>query len=278
MTTSDDLPDLEGLPGWLREDAEALRDGTDSEKLEVLEELEGELEPEIVEEVIRVIERGGSSEVLSRAAIALGPTLELCAWEMDENGEFEAGDFGAPIDMATYERIQKLLYDLYADAGTPVLLRRRALEASIRSRTEWHEGAVRAAWASGDPDWRLTAVFCMGYFGLDFSAEISEAFHSDNEELTAEAIWTIGQLDLRTMLPDVVGVALDEAASRDLRRAAIGALGELGGDEARTALFQLTEESTDKEIVDAAEDALESPAIMMGELAVLDVGDDSDLW
>lgn len=281
MSRKEDQPELEGSPDWLRNQMEILRGGEDREKLALLESLEGELEPEIVEEVVRLIERGGSPEVLSRAAIALGPTLELCDWEMDENDQFEAGDFGAPVDMAMYDRIQSLLHRLYADASTPVLLRRRALEASIRSRRDWHEGAVRAAWASGDPDWRVTAVFCMAHFDLDFTAEITEAFDSDNDELQLEAIWAIGQLSLSEWLPDLVGIAVNERADIDLRCAAIDALGELGGNKAQAVLFQLTEESDDARIVDAAEEALANPYMMMDQLAMLDPDldpEDSDLW
>jgi hypothetical protein len=47
------------------------------------------------------------------------------------------------------------------DASVPTDVRRRILEASVRAPQDWHRDAIRAAYASDDDVWRLTAVFCM---------------------------------------------------------------------------------------------------------------------
>lgn len=70
---------------------------------------------------------------------------------------------GVPISERTFRRIEKSLRELYMDAQIPWEVRRRILEASVRAPQDWHESAVRSAYASGDDASKLTAVFCMRF-------------------------------------------------------------------------------------------------------------------
>ena len=77
-------------------------------------------------------------------------------------GEFDDPD-AVPISEKTFRKIKQSLRKVYLDPGVPKLVRRRILEAAVRAPEEWHAAAIRTAYASDDPEWKLTAVFCMRY-------------------------------------------------------------------------------------------------------------------
>ena len=149
--------------------------GTDKKLLEVLEDdkateanwlLAAELagEPSVtndalVEALLTTVGRPeGSEKFRAKAAISLGPVLE----EADIEG-FE-GD-GDPLDCRA--DVQQGLGVAAARstwmAGLATEVRRRILEASVRAPQDWHAEAIRAAYASREADWKLTAVFCMRF-------------------------------------------------------------------------------------------------------------------
>jgi len=94
-------------------------------------------------------------ELRTKAAISLGPVLE-----QSYINEFDNPD-DTPITERTFRNIQNLFQELYLDTGIPKEVRRRILEASVRAPEDWHKNAISSAYASGDQDWVLTAVFSM---------------------------------------------------------------------------------------------------------------------
>ena len=56
---------------------------------------------------------------------------------------------------------------------------------------DWHAGAIRAAYDTGDDDWRLSAVFGMS-FVTGFDDEILDALQSDHPEVQLEAVRAAG--------------------------------------------------------------------------------------
>ena len=77
----------------------------------------------------------------------------------------------------SFHRIQASMHKLYGDPATPKEVRRRIVEGSVRAPQEWHAEAVRKAYADGDPEWKQTAVFSMGYVP-GFNAQILESLNS----------------------------------------------------------------------------------------------------
>src|SRR5438309_7988020 len=113
---------------------------------------------ELAHALLSILRRGDQPAPLrAQAAISLGPSLEQAEWD-----EFELPD-EVPISEETFGEINDSLHELYMDTGIPKLVRRRILEASVRAPQDWHPDAIRAAYASDDPDWKLTAVFGMRY-------------------------------------------------------------------------------------------------------------------
>ena len=204
---------------------------------------------ELVEALLAVLRSGDEAEVLrGRAAISLGPILEYA----DTEGFDDAGD--VPISERTFRRIQESLRELYTDAQIPREVRRRILEASVRAPQDWHENAVRSAYASGDDTWKLTAVFCMR-FVRGFDGQIVEELDNRDPTIELEAVLAAGNWGLEAAWPQVAALIHSGQTPKPLLLAAIEAVPSIRPQEASEVLSNLTE-SDDEDIVEAVHEAL----------------------
>jgi hypothetical protein len=128
-------------------------------------------------------------ELRARAAISFGPALEHAY-----TNEFDDPD-DIRITERTFRNIQNLLQALYLDHSVPKEVRRKILEASVRAPEDWHKNAISSAYASGDQDWMLTAVFSMRWI-RGFDNQILDAMKSTNREILCEAVRAAGQWEL----------------------------------------------------------------------------------
>jgi hypothetical protein len=207
-----------------------------------------------------------SEELRATAAIGLGAVLEDC----DTTGfDDPLGYDEPPIAELTFHRIRNTLRKLYEDAGGSKLLRRRILEASVRSPQEWHRNAIRKAYSSGDRDWVLTAVFAMRWVS-GFDDQILEALGTRDPDIHVEAVMAAGNWSVDAAWDHVAVLVEDPMTPKHLRLAAIEALGAIRPKEAMEVLIDLTD-SPDEEIADVAEEAL-----VMAEGASLEGEDDDD--
>ncbi len=204
------------------------------------------------------------------AAISFGAVLE----HADTFG-FEDDVVDVPIAEDTFHHIQLALHKLYLDAGVPVIVRRRALEASVRSPQDWHREAIREAYSSGDRDWMLTAVFSMRWVS-GFDVLILEALQSADPDIHYEAVNAAGNWQLAAARDHVVALAEDPATSKSLRIAAIGAVADIVPREAAELLSELTE-ADDPEIAEAADEAI-SMALTEDGFDEADDEDEDDEW
>ncbi len=189
-----------------------------------------------------------SQELRGQAAVALGPVLELG----DTNGFDDPDD--VPIGEATFQRIRDALRTLCEDARVPGEVRRRALEASVRAPAAWHDGEVRAALASGDPGWRLTAVFCMGWI-RGFDEEIVAALESGGPDVAYEAVCAAANWGVAAAWPHVAVLVRSPETEKPLLLAAIDAVASIRRDEAAEVLAPLAD-AEDEDVVDAVHEAL----------------------
>lgn len=192
------------------------------------------------------------ARVRERAAIALGPVLEEC----DING-FDDEMLEASIEEETFVEIQEALQALYEDRSAPKGVRRRALEAAVRAEDVWYEDAIREAYRSSDPEWKMTAVFCMRYVA-GFDAQILEALRSKNADIECEAVRTAASRGLEKAWPHVrKRLAEDGGGDRDVLLTAIAAAGELCPGEEQEILKRFLG-FKDEEVAEAAEEALDT--------------------
>ncbi len=200
-------------------------------------------------------------ELRGTAAIALGPILE----DLDI-GFYDDGPEEAPISPETGQLVRDTLRQIHQDEGAPKVVRRRALEASVRASQEWHAEAVREAYGSDDLDWQVTAVFCMGHLP-GFDEEILETLESDEPRLRFEAVQAAGRRNLADAWPHVRAIIRDPEPDVDLLFAAIEAVPGVRPEEAEAALGPFLD-SDDEELAEAAHAAIEFAGVLRGDEAL----------
>jgi hypothetical protein len=220
---------------------------------------------DLAETLLELIGDAGEGEALrAHAAISLGPVLE----ETDTQ-EFDDPYDEPVISEETFDEIRDGLHDLYEKPEIPKLVRRRILEAAVRSPQEWQSGAIREAYASGDAEWVLTAVFAM-YYVSGFDDSILESLRNPDPQIHREAVKAAGNWEIAAAGPHVVALVEDPATPRDLLLVAIEAVGSLYPAEARRILYDLSK-SEDEEIAGVVEETL-----MMAQGAAEDAADGDD--
>jgi len=209
------------------------------------------IDDEVAEALLACLDdRGEPEDLRAQAVIAFGAALE----GGDTYGfDDEVADGLVPVSEPMFSRITATLARSYADASLPKLVRRRILEASVRAPQPWHDGAVRAAWASGDPEWRLSAVFAMGYL-RGFDEGIVAALASPDPDLRYEAVVAAGRAQVDAAWEPITDL-LDAETPKDLLLAAVEAAASIRPGEAPEYLLDL-EDSPDPEIAEAAMDAV----------------------
>ena len=259
------LKKLEDTPPWDWPEGtgaallEVLRDSAATEKeLLVAVEMAGNsvvVDDDLVGALLAVLRNSQVSEgVRGRAAIALGPVLELANSEVvgSGTGHFDDPD-SVPISERTFHEIQQALHRLYLDATVPKVVRRRILEAAVRGSQDWHQDAVRAAYACDDEEWKLTAVFGMRHV-RGFDEQILASLESKNPEIHVEAVWAAGAWPVEAAWQHVVDLVRARDTERTLLLAAITAVGEIHPKDAPVVLEHL-EDSDDPEIREAVLEA-----------------------
>jgi len=219
---------------------------------------------ELVDLLLSILQgKNASEELRCAAAISLGPVLDCADMEGFDDPE------DVPISEKTFRKIQKLLRRLFRDAAVPENVRRRILEASIRAPQDWHQNAIRAAYAGDDEDWRLTAVFAMRWV-RGFDNQILEALESSNQDIHYQAICAAGNWEVDAAWSHVSGLVSSQVTDKPLLLASIDAVAGIRPQEAGVILMDLTD-SDDEEIVEAAHEAM-----AMAEALSSDEFDDDD--
>ena len=230
-----------------------LRDGrADASDRLLAAELAGDftvISDELADALLSIVQQGDESEQLrTEAVLSLGPALEY----MDED-LFDDSD-EVTISEGMFRRIQDSLRRLYMDAGVPKEVRRRILETSVRAPQDWHRDVVRAAYVSDKEDWKLTAVFCMGFVD-GFDDQILEALGSKNPDIHYEAVRAAGNWGLDGAWPHIAAVIAAGESDKPLLLAAIEAATYIRPQEAVAILRDLMD-SDDEDIVEAVYEAM----------------------
>jgi hypothetical protein len=214
----------------------------------------------LVEALLTIVANTAEPEELrAKAAISLGPVLEQSEMEMGDEGEFDDPD-DVPISEKTFRKIQQSLRKIYLDNSVPKLVRRRILEAAVRAPEDWQSQAIRIAYANDDPEWKLTAVFCMRYV-RGFDKQILEALDSADPKIHYEAISAAGNWEVDAAWPHITALLASSATGKDVLLAAIEAVATIRPREAGPLLVNLAD-SEDEDIADAADEAMSMAAGM----------------
>lgn len=190
------------------------------------------------------------AEVRASAAVALGPALEQTELVGFDDLEFDP----PPLPEELFEQIQETFHELSQEPTQSALLRRRALEASVRAPEAWHRESVENAWKTNDCEWQTTAVFCMGYLP-GFEDKILEALKSPHQMVVNEAVYTAAERGMPQVFERLAAMARDDKLADEQRFIAIGGLGAMATDQSVAVLTELST-STNEEIARSAKEAL----------------------
>ncbi len=195
-----------------------------------------------------VSNRDETADLRAKAAVSFGAAFEhVDLYEFDDLDDII---FSEEI----FCEVQSSFKKFYHDAGFPKEVRRRILEAAVRAPLDWHSAAVRAAFASDDKNWQLTAVFCMRFIG-GFDQQILEALESKNSSILYEALLAAGNCETAKAWPLIDRLFGNADIDKNILLAAIDAAANIGHPEAVNSLERLLK-SNDDDIVDAANEAL----------------------
>ncbi|MCP5054487.1 MAG: hypothetical protein GY940_45385 [bacterium] len=191
---------------------------------------------------------GESEDMRCYAAISMGPALEFGdTMEFDDPDDFF-------LTEEAFDNVRENLLDIYRDTGISKTLKRRVLEASVRAPMDWHEKAIEDAYSSDDPEWKLTAVFCMGHV-KGFNDRIIESLDNTNPDILTEAICAAGNWEIKEAWPTIKEIFTTKGVDESLLITAIDASAFVNTVEASEFLNEFCL-SDNEDIADAAEEAL----------------------
>lgn len=155
---------------------------------------------------------------------------------------------------------EKLLAVLNSDE--PSRVRRRALEAvSYSPRPEVHEH-INAAYERESDAWLASALFAMGRsFDHRYGEKVCSKILHPSPKVRAEAVRASGELYLEEAVPDILEL-LDDVSQ--VRRAAIWALSQIGGEGVAEAIQASKREALSEEEEALIERALDNLAFTEG--------------
>jgi HEAT repeat protein len=195
---------------------------------------------DLVDTFISMMENDLSTDVRAAAASALARYADLAVIEELDNDQAD--------------HIQESLMSAAQADDQPALVRRRALEsvAIFGGEGGVHE-LIEDAYDSDDSATRASAIYAMGR-SLDRSwlSTVLSEFESDEAELRYEAARASGELGHVDAVAGLSDLLFDQDA--EVRHAAIGALGMIGGPGAIRVLRNYAQSCPpgDSELVDEA--------------------------
>ena len=141
-------------------------------------------------------------------------------------------------------------------------VRRRAVEAIAYSSEEGVREIIEAAYYDEDERMRTSAVFAMGRsVDPSWSDLVINELESSRPEMRYEAAMACGELEFSAATSLLANLVNDP--DREVLEAAIWALGQIGGNEARRILHDCYRED-DQFLCEAVEEALEHLEFMHG--------------
>ena len=192
-------------------------------------------------ELISLAQQDKEPAVCTAAVKALGRFVLL--------GEY--GDVSE--DLA--QEAQQLSLGIYLDQSKPLELRRRALETLANSSHPSAPELISSAYADGNHDLKISAIFAMGRTCSRHWQEILlQELDGDDNEAVYEATSACGQIQLEDSVPRIGELALSD--DREIQVTAIWALGEIGGRRASEILSHLAEVVEDDETLALLDEAL----------------------
>jgi HEAT repeat protein len=213
----------------------------------------------LIPSLLRALEHDQDEWVRASAAEALGRFVLMGQMEQISN-----------IDL---NRIEKLLFHTHAlDKSNPVRL--ATLESIGFSSHEDVSTVIDQAYEDGDTDLKQSALKAMGRSANDvWQSQVLESMYHKSPEIRGEAATAAGELELKESVGSLIDL-LDDAHP-GVVKAAVWALGHVGGKQAEESLIAFSELNEDPQMQEHIEEALEYIAFVNGlmDLSIFDLDD-----
>lgn len=184
-----------------------------------------------------------NDDVRAAAANVLGPYVAL--------GEFER------IHTSLHQRVENALMKAHREDPSE-LVRRRALESLGYSSREEVPELVRKAYASQESGWLESALFAMGKSADErWKDQVLAHLKDDKLPVRLQAVHAAGELALAEARAFLLRVLEREFGIAELRREAVWALSQIGGEGVELALERLLERLDDEDDIELVEEALD---------------------
>ncbi|MEA4811303.1 MAG: HEAT repeat domain-containing protein [Anaerolineaceae bacterium] len=188
-------------------------------------------------------DRERSEFIRASAANALGPYVFL--------GEMEE------LRPEILQEMEEDLLNAYTQDPSG-LVQRRALESLGYSSREEVPALLRKAIDHPTPQWVESALFAMAKSADEqWEADVMEHLDDPNQDVRLQAILAAGSLNLSKARKPLLKL-LSPKEDNDLRKEAIWALSQIGGEGVMEAFLRLQERSQDDEELNLLEEALDT--------------------
>jgi HEAT repeat protein len=200
-------------------------------------------DPRLVPAYIKMLETDEDPATRAEAVTALGHFIRL--------GELEE------IPQKAHRQVEDaLLRAVNSQADADVC--RRALEAVGFSSRPEVSTLIEAAFRRADHEWRASALVAMGRSIDDrWQEQVISMLLSENPQERLAAVQASGELGLVLARPLIIRL-LEEEEDDDITTAAIWALSQIGGEDARTYIESLLDITEDEDQIEFLEEALEN--------------------
>jgi HEAT repeat protein len=203
--------------------------------------------------LVHLLRADEASNVRAAAAMALARFVLL--------GELEK------IDRAPAMLAEQALLETLRGTEEELEVRRRAVEAIAYSGEAGVREIIETAFYDEDERMQASALFAMGRSADPYwSKLLVEELDNPNPELRFEAARACGELETRLAVSRLIEMSMGDR-DREVQQAAVGALGRIGGREAREAL-EAFYESEDDVLSQAAAEALDEMDLLGDSLAI----------
>lgn len=199
-------------------------------------------DPTVALKLIHILQNDPNPEVCAQAAGGFGKFIYL--------GELEE------IDQTISKRMTQQLIDIVS-SNDPEIVRRRALESLGFSSNPKVSELIEAAHNKQRENWTISALIAMGRSAnAQWIPQIIENLSHEEAQIRIEAAQSAGLLAAQESVPHLLQQIDDP--EEDVRLAAIWAMSEVGGLDARAALEGLLKKSQDENEIEFLEEALEN--------------------
>jgi len=194
----------------------------------------------LIDVLVVLLRSDPSTKVRAAAAKSLGRFMYLSA--MDK------------LNTRRHDQVYSALMGTLLNSPEDSPVRRAALRSLAHVSNDEVELHIRDAYASDDMPLRISAVYAMGRSSdHKYQQAVMNELHSVAPAMRREAARASGELEIREAVHDL-GMLVDDP-DEHVRKAALAALGQIGGDEAKQILERATH-SDEPSLARAAEDAL----------------------